>query len=456
MSESDLKPLDRFVEFVYESTRIFRGFSMALDARKLLFALAAVVLWGLGAMFINVVNTLIPILIAAGVVGTLILFVVLAKAESEMSPKNSMLAYGVGTFVIWGAAVILYFVTRENSRVPVLWVFQPLWGLAILSFFGTAICRIAAVNASTEDSISFREALRFALKKLATSVWTLLVPVMAVLAFVAALAVFGSIGRIPGFGHVWYGLIGVIYILFLLVGLFFAVVLLVYLPGLALFQPAIAVEGSDSFDAISRAYSYIFGRPWRLAFYSILAFVYARIVLSVVALVVVWAGRITNSGLARGVGEKMASDASKLDLGVIFGGFPYIATGYGPLMRAANHILTGRVHDSFKDVEFGGWLILFWQYILLALFMAFGLSLFYSLVTQIYLLMRKANDSTAFEEVYAELPEEEQFAGEFAEKPAPVDVKAPPAKPTTEKAEKTADVDEPIDLAGGEDKNADK
>ena len=455
MAETEMKPLDRWAQFVQEATRIFKGFSMALDAKKLVFALAAVILWALGAMFINVVP-LLAVLIGAAVVGTGMIFIIFAKTDTEIASKNFLLTLAGSLLVLWAVILVLYFATGDNEHIKEVTkrsVCQPLWALAVLSLFGTAICRIAAINATTEDSIGFRDALRFGLKKLATSVWTLVVPVAAVFAYGVFLVVVGILGRIPGFGHVWYAIIGLVYILFLLGGLFFALVLLIYVPGLALFQPAIAAEGSDSFDAISRTYSYIYGRPWRFVFYGISAYLYGRVVTSVAAWLVIRAGWITNSALARGIGSKMADKVNKLDLGTILGGSFFTADGPG--MRAFGHIINGRVHESFQGVGFGGWFIVFWQYVLLALFMAFVVSLFYSLATQVYLLMRKASDGTAFEEVYIEQPEEEEFAQEFAEAAKPVEVKATsPAekakKEATEKAKAEEEKYKPIDLAGSD------
>ena len=40
----------------------------------------------------------------------------------------------------------------------------------------------------------------------------------------------------------------------------------------------VAMEGTDTFDAVSRAYSYIFGRPWRLIWYSLVAAAYGLVV----------------------------------------------------------------------------------------------------------------------------------------------------------------------------------
>ena len=47
--------------------------------------------------------------------------------------------------------------------------------------------------------------------------------------------------------------------------------------GFNLMYPTIAVEGSDSFDAISRSFSYLYARPWRMAFYSAVAILYGSI-----------------------------------------------------------------------------------------------------------------------------------------------------------------------------------
>ena len=47
--------------------------------------------------------------------------------------------------------------------------------------------------------------------------------------------------------------------------------------GFNLMYPTIAVEGSDSFDAISRSFSYIYARPWRMIWYTMVAIVYGAL-----------------------------------------------------------------------------------------------------------------------------------------------------------------------------------
>lgn len=41
--------------------------------------------------------------------------------------------------------------------------------------------------------------------------------------------------------------------------------------------PAVAYDGSDAFDAISRSFSYVFSRPWRMGFYTLIAAVHGSV-----------------------------------------------------------------------------------------------------------------------------------------------------------------------------------
>jgi len=450
MAGPEAKPWERFLDFLAESTRIFKAFSMALDAKKLVVSFAAVIVWMVGAMLINVIPVT-AVLIGLGLVGTALALLIFAKTEMELTQKNLIVALVGSIVAVWVIVAALIYALHNNVLVP-LYGLQPLWAIIIASVFGTAVSRIAAVNAATDETVGFREAVRFTLKKLSSSIWTLLVPPIAVIAYVIILTVVGLPGRIPALGVVWYAIIGILYIVFLLVGLFFATVLLIYAPSLLLFQPAIAAEGTDSFDAISRAYSMVFSRPWRLGYYAILAYIYGRIIMLVAAYPVIWAGEIASRGLSFGIGEKMTENVAKLDLSAIIGA-PFQIFAPGPVQNALAYIVTGNVSSSFEGVGIGGgWFVVFWQYILLAIYLAFAVSLGYCLITQIYFLMRKA-EGTPFEEVYIETAEEEEFAGEFAEEAKPAAFNKTAADETAKKAAKEkakgdAEKNKPIDLAG--------
>src|SRR5262249_30341303 len=71
--------------------------------------------------------------------------------------------------------------------------------------------------------------------------------------------------------------LGVFFFLALLAGFVMTLVLLGLFGGFNLMYPTIAVEGSDSFDAISRSFSYVYARPWRLIFYFLVAIAYGSL-----------------------------------------------------------------------------------------------------------------------------------------------------------------------------------
>jgi hypothetical protein len=481
---------------------------MALDAKKLMFAFAGVIVWALGAMCINFLSDYAAwaIPVAGGVAAILVIILVAAQSDRDLLSKKFLLTLGLSTLAIIIIVTVLIAGVSGKDAKLLQNIYKTAWTLAAASFFGTAICRIAALDAATEETVGPRETARFALKKLSTSIWTLLTPVIAVVAVGLVLLTIGFLIRIPYAGPVLYFLVGLFYLFALLAGLFFAVMLLVYIPGLTLFQPAIGAEGNDAFDAISRAYSFVFGRPWRLLFYGIVGAVYSKIVLAVVAVMFVWAGGITTVFLKAGAGSKMASN--NVELGDVFTGAKIsedtivipgmsgMRTGKlefsndpvanvrgaaeyikgvifgnplsGPVVKAGQHVLGGNTLDKFKEAKrVGGWLIIFWQHILLAIFLAFAVSFIYSLFTQIYFLMRKACDGTPFEEIYVEAPEEEAYAADFPEKTAEEKAAekaeaadkgaaeskpAPAKKASAKKAEKDDAIDDPIDLAGEDEK----
>ena len=63
----------------------------------------------------------------------------------------------------------------------------------------------------------------------------------------------------------------------LLAGVAIAILLIGTIAGFNLMFPAIAYEGSDGFDAISRSFRYVFSKPWHMAFYTAIAAVYGSV-----------------------------------------------------------------------------------------------------------------------------------------------------------------------------------
>ena len=267
-------------------------------------------------------------------------------------------------------------------------------GLAIVSLFGGAIYRIAALHAAREEKISIMQALSFSLSKFFSFYTAPLIPI-AIILFIGLLLIIGGliinlpyVGEIVGGVLFFLALIGGLVAVFLLIGL---------VTGVGLMYPTIAVEGSDSFDAISRSFSYIFSKPWRAAMYGLVALVYGSITYLFVRFFAYLALTITHFFVKIGVGvggDKLGEGADKLDvmwtapqLDRLFGQFSWEAMSGGESIGAV--------------------LIGIWVFLVAALVAAYLVSYLSSSLTVVYYLLRQKVDATDLDDVYVEETEEE-------------------------------------------------
>jgi hypothetical protein len=300
------------------------------------------------------------------------------------------------------------------------WVYFTLfavWFLVLWAVFGGAITRIAAVHVARDEKLSVRQALRFSTSKFVSFVSAPLIPliVLAVIGVVVALG--GLVGSIPVVGPLF---VGVLFFLALLAGLLMALVLIGTVGGFGLMYPTIAVEGSDSFDAISRSFSYLYARPWRLGFYTLLAIVYGALTYLFVRFFVYLLLSLTHYFV---------------DLGML-------STAYNA--QSAWNTMWPAPASQWKlsyDVNFsalgffqqiGAFLIAFWVYLTVGLVGAYAISYYFSVHTVIYYLMRKEVDATELDDVHLDPSEEDLAAEPVATAPGvTVSVEPAPSAPAT-------------------------
>ena len=158
-----------------------------------------------------------------------------------------------------------------------------LWTLAVWGFFGGAITRMAAVQVARQnEKVSLTEAVRFAYARYKSFFLAPLFPLIFLAGLTLFLIVFGLVEKnIPLVGDIV--LDGLLWPVVLLVGFIMAVVL-VGLVGWPLMYTTISAEGSDSFDAISRSYSYVYQAPWHYLWYTAVALVYGAVLVFFVGL----------------------------------------------------------------------------------------------------------------------------------------------------------------------------
>ncbi len=294
------------------------------------------------------------------------------------------------------------------------------WTLVVLSILGGALARVAAVQVARDEKISLRSALRFSTGKFVSFLSAPLIPVLVIALIVASIAivvlVLSLIGLIPNMGWVTEFGVAILLGVALLGGFVMALTFVGLIGGISLMYPTIAVEGTDSFDAISRSFSYLFARPWRLVFYALVSLAYGAVTFLFLRLFVWLVLACTHGAISLAVLQETAGT----DLLQAMWPAP-------PSPDQLSHAVDYGALTWTQGVA--AFIIAFWVYLVIALLAAYALSLYLSSGTIIYFLMRREVDATDLDEVYFD-PADEEYAGyaDVPEDPS-ADPENPPAAP---------------------------
>ena len=278
--------------------------------------------------------------------------------------------------------------------------------LAVISISGGAVCRIAALQFARGEKPGMAEALRFSTKRFVNFFTAPLAPVGIIIFIGLFIFLLGLAGNIPRVGEL---IIGLSMPLALFAGVLVAVIVIGAVAGLNLMFPAVAYDGSDCFDAISRSYSYVYARPWRMVVYTAIAAVYGSFCYAFVrifAFLLLWITRwILQLGL-------WANDSSK-EVNKLVAIWPKPEPRY-------------LVHFSppagANWTEWAAALLVYLSLlVVVGLVVSFIISFYLSANTIIYSLMRNKVDNTAFEDIYMpfEEAEVEPTAGELLPREEP-------------------------------------
>ncbi len=264
------------------------------------------------------------------------------------------------------------------------------FALAVWALFGGAIHRMAALQAARGEKISVAQALKFSISKFGSFVTAPLLPLAIILGIGVLMALFSLIVfPMPIIG-------GLVFFLLLLGGLAIAFLLVGLVAGGPLMYPTIAVEGSDSFDAISRSFTYVISRPWRSALYGLIALVYGTITYLFVRLFVYLALAGTHFFIKWFIwwgGQSLGQDADKIDV-------LWIAPTFDNLWGTHNW----QAMSTLESI--GAFFISVWVFLLAASVAGYVMSFLASSSTIIYLLLRRQVDATDLDDVYIDEAEE--------------------------------------------------
>jgi hypothetical protein len=173
---------------------------------------------------------------------------------------------------VQGLLALLHLIAAYWSQAFWFALLNAIIGVAVWTFFGGAVCRIAAVQFARDERIGLGEAIRFACKRYTSLVASpiamfIVICLMAIPVFLVG----GLVLLIPFAGEI---VVALLFFLALILGVVLSLLTLFGVSSLGLQMPAIGAEGRDAFDAISRGVNYVFTRPWKYILYSLFSLLY--------------------------------------------------------------------------------------------------------------------------------------------------------------------------------------
>lgn len=288
-----------------------------------------------------------------------------------------------------------------------------IWCWFLWASLGGAITRIAAIEAARDERIELSEAMDYAQRNFKSYFWApvsvalgiaffalCVVAVGWVLGGVAHLADnrFWSLGS-PTLDRILHALSGLLLVagfpLALLAGFLIVLLSIGLALGWPLMLPSVSAEGTDAFDAVSRSFSYLFGRPWRYLAYHLAAFLYA-----IPCILFVMGFACAMSCVALRLGACGMGDAFEPIHAYVKAALAILGIGAGAMPPP------GLVDQAI------GWILSAFLFVLYGLAAGYIPSFALSAWTTMYLLLRKDVDGMDIKEVYEEELEEPPAAPE--------------------------------------------
>ncbi len=434
---------------------LFNGFMVALDMRKMFLA------------FCGIVFTVVLLGGSTAYIGNM------RDSDAVTRPTGFLL------HEIWNTVADSWQVIFTGSEeLPADWkiyvpysIFFVLLFLTIWSYFGGAISRIAAYEIARDgERIETAKALKFSRKKFWSFFWAPLICAIGFGFFFFCNFLFGAIGGvlefIPAAGVIGAPLVALLLPLAILSGFIMMLILIGSITGAPLFLPAIAAEGTDSFDAVSRGFSYVYSRPWHYAGYQLVTAIYGKICIGFVILFTIGmchlgikagaAGfdmfgvydkpsfeKVENASwtlilskehqekeynwnpltYAKSAPKRLLSSPCEILLRDPYGRLQNIATNcivqpdwnqdFTSLTKPApktpaSEKEAAKWSESRTGQKIGAYILTAWLIVILGMALGYSISYFLTQQTLIYYILRKKVDGIEMNEVFEEVSEEEE------------------------------------------------
>jgi hypothetical protein len=255
--------------------------------------------------------------------------------------------------------------------------------LGVTVLLGGAISRSMAMQAGRHVRLGAGASIGYVARRMVWYLATALIPPAVVVVLMLLASLLGLLFNVPGLdvaGGLLYGVV-------LVLSIGAAAVVIGMAAAGNLMMPAMGVEGTDAFDAVSRSFAYVFGRPLHFLWYVAVALVAGAIVYAALGLglwLTLWLGR-TAAGL-------WVFREGWYDLAV-------------PPPDRGQLLTPVRWEELSTTSRLTATLVRQWQMLMLAVLPAYGFCYYFCATTWVYLLLRRSADGAPFSEVYGSEPE---------------------------------------------------
>ncbi len=180
----------------------------------------------------------------------------LIESILDLDPIRLAQSVGLGAWTIRDAAM-------ESPMISLL-IGIPL--IAVLSIAGGTIARSTAIEFSTGRFAPNEDTLGFTLRRTRHFIGALVGPVIICTLIFLLIAIGGLLLSVP-----LLDVLGsILYLPALILGILATIILMLHVLAMPMIVPALAVEGTDAFDAVQRSYAYVIAKPLRYLIYAVL------------------------------------------------------------------------------------------------------------------------------------------------------------------------------------------
>ncbi|HEV8062426.1 MAG TPA: hypothetical protein VGP68_21280 [Gemmataceae bacterium] len=313
---------------------------------------------------------------------------------------------------------VFYFLhPNAGYRERLYFLLVILWTVATWAIFGGAITRMAAVSFARNESVGITTALRYTISRWKTYLLASSGPLLLIAGlFLVLVLLVGLVNLVPLVGDFWAALMWPVVII---LGVVIAIAM-IGLIGWPMIHATLAAQGTDSFDAMGRCYSYVIQDAWNYLWYVLVAVVYGAVVVFFVGLVGSLAVYLGKWGVASMPGTtRFNRDPSYLCV------YAPRSFGWRELLLNGSPVVAGKEKWSQSDVNdyvdtfhwwnyVGAFFVSMWLYLFFLMIIGFGYSYFWCASTIIYFLMRCKVDDIELDEVYLEEEDDDSAAAGFA------------------------------------------